>query len=114
MTSWPTNPVDHYISSFSSYPKHTLIADLGCGDAKLAQSLIPKGFRVLSFDVVSDGEFVVEADICGRLPLPGSERGGGRIVDVVVCALSLMSTNWPQCIREARRVLNDRCDLRRQ
>jgi ribosomal RNA-processing protein 8 len=67
---------------------------------------------VLSFDLVSDGAFVVEADICGKLPLPGSEGseseksgGEGHIVDVVVCALSLMGTNWPTCIREAWRVL---------
>jgi ribosomal RNA-processing protein 8 len=69
---------------------------------------------VLSFDLVSDGAFVVEADICAKLPLPGSEGlglvgeredGEGNIVDVVVCALSLMGTNWPGCIREAWRVL---------
>jgi ribosomal RNA-processing protein 8 len=69
---------------------------------------------VLSFDLVSDGAFVVEADVCTKLPLPGSEGlglvgeredGEGNIVDVVVCALSLMGTNWPNCIREAWRVL---------
>jgi Hypothetical methyltransferase len=66
---------------------------------------------VLSFDLVSDGAYVVEADICGTLPLPGSEEveanlgGEGQIADVVVCALSLMGTNWPNCIREAWRVL---------
>jgi len=63
---------------------------------------------VMSFDLVSDSPFVVEADICGKLPLPGSESGEGKIVDVVVCSLSLMSLNWLQCIREARRVLKDR------
>lgn len=107
MTSWPTNPVAHYITALSAYSKDTLVVDLGCGDASLAKALVPKGFRVLSYDLASDGEYVVEADVCERLPLPGVRDGGGRIVDVVVCALSLMSLNWIECLREARRVLRD-------
>ncbi|KAI0332438.1 hypothetical protein GY45DRAFT_1246610 [Cubamyces sp. BRFM 1775] len=118
--SWPTNPVSHYISALSSYPAETVIADLGCGDAALARALVPKGVTVLSFDLVSDGAYVIEADTCVRVPLPGSEgplgacgadqdsaaaSGEGQVVDVVVCALSLMGTNWPGCIREAWRIL---------
>lgn len=117
--SWPTNPVSHYISTLSSYPKRTVIADFGCGDAALARALVPKGFSVLSFDLVSDSAYVIEADTCDRVPLPGSEGpleesaddasdeqvGEGQVVDVVVCALSLMGTNWPGCIREAWRIL---------
>ncbi|TFY80820.1 hypothetical protein EWM64_g3198 [Hericium alpestre] len=112
--SWPSNPVSHYISVLSSYPSKTVIADLGCGEAALARALVPKGFTVLSFDLVSDGSFIIEADIFGRLPLPGAEDGDddeetaegvGQVVDVVVCALSLMGTNWPNCIREAWRIL---------
>ena len=113
--SWPSNPVSHYISTLSSYPPRTVIADLGCGDAALAHALVPKGYTVLSFDLVSDHTFVTEADIFERLPLPGSEgdsggngkssHGDGQIVNVVVCALSLMGTNWPNCIREAWRIL---------
>ncbi|KAF7352902.1 Uracil phosphoribosyltransferase [Mycena venus] len=117
--SWPTNPVQHYISILSAYPAKTVIADLGCGDAAMARSLIPKGFNVLSFDLVSDGAFVVEADICDKIPLPGSEPadgdksdGKGQIVDVVVCALSLMGTNWTNCIREAWRVLKHDGELK--
>lgn len=69
---------------------------------------------VLSFDLVSDGVWVIEADTCIKVPLPGSEGtegekgtsdGEGHIVDVVVCALSLMGTNWPTCVREAWRIL---------
>ncbi|KAG8904113.1 25S rRNA (adenine645-N1)-methyltransferase, partial [Tulasnella sp. 417] len=112
VTSWPTNPVEHYISTLSSYPKRTMVVDLGCGDAALAKALVPKGFNVLSFDIVSDGEWVIEADVCDKVPLPGSQVGGGRVVDVVICALSLMSTNWPQCIRETRRILKDSGELK--
>lgn len=82
--------------------------DLGCGDAALARALVPKGLTVLSYDLVSDGEYVVEADICSRIPLPGRESGdseAAQVADVVICALSLMSTNWMGCIREAWRIL---------
>ncbi|KAF9498485.1 hypothetical protein BDN71DRAFT_1443332 [Pleurotus eryngii] len=111
--SWPSNPVEVYIEDLSSRPG-VVIADLGCGDAVLAQSLIPKGLTVLSFDLVSRNPYVIEADICAKLPLPGSEpssdddepgAGNAHVVDLVVCALSLMGTNWPNCIREAWRVL---------
>ncbi|KAF8165198.1 methyltransferase-domain-containing protein [Crassisporium funariophilum] len=110
--SWPTNPVGHYISKFASYPPRTVIADLGCGDAALARSLLPLEMSVLSFDLVSDNKYVVEADICSKIPLPGSEgnneeksTGEGQVVDVVVCALSLMGLNWLGCLREAWRIL---------
>ena len=73
---------------------------------------------VLSFDLVSDGMYVVEADACTKIPLPGSEptesqsgMGEGQITDVVVCSLSLMNTNWPNCLREAWRVLKPRYAL---
>jgi ribosomal RNA-processing protein 8 len=112
VNSWPTNPVSHYISKFTSYPPKTIIADLGCGEAALARALLPHSIAVLSFDLVSDGVYTVEADICARVPLPGSEgsvgekgEGEGAIVDVVVCALSLMGTNWVRCILEAWRIL---------
>lgn len=90
--------------------KETTIADLGCGDAALAKALNPKGFNVLSYDLVSDNEWVIEADICAKIPLPGKEDAdGAQVVDICVCALSLMSTNWPHCIREARRILKAKC-----
>ncbi|KAG6832928.1 hypothetical protein H0H92_004812 [Tricholoma furcatifolium] len=100
---WPTNPVDHYISVLTTYPKKTIIADLGCGDAAMAHALIPKGLNVLSFDLVSEGTFVVEADICSKIPLPGSapslddkSEGQGHVVDVVL----RQSTTGPKEFRE--------------
>jgi ribosomal RNA-processing protein 8 len=108
--------VQCYISALSAYSSGTVIADLGCGDAAVARALVPEGKIVLSYDLVSDGAFVVEADICIRVPLPGSEgtEGGnadseGSVVDVVICALSLMGTNWPNCLREAWRILKMEC-----
>ncbi|KAK1236704.1 25S rRNA (adenine645-N1)-methyltransferase [Marasmius sp. AFHP31] len=117
--SWPTNPVDHFVSVLAKYPKKTVIADLGCGDAAIARNLIPEGMSVLSYDLKSDNPFVVEIDICGKLPLPGSEgvegrlsNGEGHIVDVVVFSLSLMGTNWPSSIREAWRILKTDGELK--
>ncbi|KAG2369966.1 methyltransferase-domain-containing protein [Suillus spraguei] len=117
--SWPSNPVSHYISQLSSYPQNTIIADLGCGDATLARGLSLKKLKVLSFDLISDGAYIVAADICSHVPLPGSEpsssqmsEGEAQVVDVVVCALSLMGTNWPVCIREAWRVLKPGGELK--
>ncbi|GJJ07515.1 hypothetical protein Clacol_001717 [Clathrus columnatus] len=104
--SWPQNPVQHFISVLSSSPEGTVVVDLGCGEAALAKSLIPKGICVLSYDLVRCPPYVIEADICQWIPLPGSEHSDeGHVVDVCVCALSLMGTNWVGCIRECWRIL---------
>ena len=85
---------------------------MGCGDAALAHNLLPKGHIVLSYDLVSANPYIVAADTCDRIPLPGAEDSDtGQVVDVVVCSLSLMSTNWLNCLREARRVLKTGCVL---
>ncbi|KIJ56747.1 hypothetical protein M422DRAFT_22901 [Sphaerobolus stellatus SS14] len=111
--SWPSNPVNHYIDALSSYPKGTVIVDLGCGEAMLAQTLVPKGLCVLSYDLVSDGSYILEADVCQRVPLPGSEDPAeGQVVDVCVCALSLMSLDWVSCIREIWRILKTGGELK--
>ncbi|KAI3612375.1 ribosomal rna-processing protein 8 [Moniliophthora roreri] len=115
----PKTHISVFISTLAKYPKKTVIADLGCGDAAIARNLIPEGMAVLSYDLMSDSPFVVETDICGRLPLPGSEgsdghksNGEGQVVDVVVFSLSLMGTNWPSSIREAWRILKADGDLK--
>ncbi|KLO10151.1 hypothetical protein SCHPADRAFT_943054 [Schizopora paradoxa] len=119
VTSWPTNPVDHFKEVIaSSCPARSVIVDLGCGDAALARQLIPRGFTVLSYDLVSTNPFVVATDMCETLPLPGAEDDDvedsipSQVVDVVVCSLSLMSTNWLNSVREARRVLKQGGELK--
>lgn len=54
---------------------------------------------------MSKDGWVVECG-CASVPLPGSGTGG-EIVDVVVCCLSLMGTDWVEIVREARRVLRE-------
>lgn len=109
MKSWPSNPLEHFKKDLVSHPSRSVIVDLGCGDASLARDLIPKGLVVLSYDLVAANPFIVAADICAHIPLPGSEeKEEGQIVDIAICSLSLMSTNWLSCIREARRILKPR------
>ena len=115
-------------------PKGSVVVDLGCGDAGLARALVPKGKVVLSYDLVGDNGvadaeangknegWVVQADFLTNIPLPGRPGGdevddkpskkrgkgkesGSEIVDVAVCCLSLMGTNWVGGIYEACRVL---------
>ncbi|KAG0758745.1 hypothetical protein G6F24_009576 [Rhizopus arrhizus] len=94
--SWPVNPVDVIIDQLKHLPKTTVIADLGCGDAMIAQTL--KKHKVLSFDLIAKNELVTACDI-SKLPLEANS------VDVVVFSLSLMGTNYLEFLKEAHRVL---------
>ncbi|XP_023023777.1 uncharacterized protein isoform X2 [Leptinotarsa decemlineata] len=92
---WPMNPLDVIIKSIKTMPKSYVIADFGCGDAKLSKTVKQK---VFSFDLVATDETVVACDI-SRVPLENSS------VDIVVFCLSLMGTNLNEYILEANRVL---------
>ncbi|KZO90693.1 hypothetical protein CALVIDRAFT_542448 [Calocera viscosa TUFC12733] len=106
LAGWPTPPLEALAHLLQALPKHALIADLGSGPGTLARKLVPRGRKVLSFDLQAD-EWVTEADFCERIPLPGAEgeRSEGAVVDAAVCCLSLMGTDWVRGVREARRVL---------
>ncbi|OTB03290.1 hypothetical protein M426DRAFT_60646 [Hypoxylon sp. CI-4A] len=84
------------------------IADLGCGDAKLAESLQTEKkklrLRLLSYDLQSPSPLVTKADIA-NLPL---EDGS---VNVVVFCLALMGTNWLDFVEEAYRILHWKGEL---
>ncbi|KAL3804230.1 hypothetical protein ACHAW5_011150 [Stephanodiscus triporus] len=103
--------------------KKTVIADFGCGDAKLAKKLLalrvgkdgkslaqasakdkerqyaPCPFEVFSFDLVSGGNPLVTPADMSDVPLPD------EAVDVAVYSLALMGTNVADFVREAWRVL---------
>lgn len=49
------------ISQLQVLPKNTVIADLGCGDAMIAQSLTKQ--KVLSFDLIAKNDWVTACDI---------------------------------------------------
>lgn len=127
--SWPSNPVDGYIQTIKTrgaaapaskkqqkaegltppLPRRPdglcTIADLGCGDARLASTLTPVAkklnLKFLSFDLHSPNALVTKADIA-NLPLADGS------VDVAIFCLSLMGTNWIDFVEEAWRVLRDK------
>jgi len=132
---WPSNPVDTFISTlrsrsqikFSKGYSRTLnstavlplprdrdsgictVADLGCGDAKIAATFNhgkgKKGkIKVLSFDLQASTLDVTVADIA-RLPLEKES------VDVVIFCLALMGTNFLEFVEEAHRILKWRGEL---
>lgn len=103
--SWPQSPLSLLLTSLSATlsASSSLIIDLGCGDAELAKTLVPQGYKVLSYDLVTD-DWVAEADFCEKIPLPGGEAA---VVDAAVCCLSLMGRNWIGGVREVARVLKE-------
>lgn len=108
---WPIHPLDRIITAIrkmQTRPESTSplrIGDIGCGEARLAQTLMATAklrqqFQVHSFDLVSPNEFVVVADMA-NLPLPADS------LDVAVFCLALMGTNINDFINEAYRTLTD-------
>lgn len=94
-SQWPLDPLDLIIADIKKLPNTSVIADLGCGEARLAGS-VPN--RVHSFDLVAVNERVVACDIA-KLPLEGGA------VDCAVFCLALMGTNTRDFVFEAARVL---------
>lgn len=84
------------------------IADLGCGDARLAAELAKDKAKlkveILSFDLSSPQPYVTKADIAD-LPLANGT------VDVAIFCLALMGTNWVDFIEEAYRILRWKGEL---
>lgn len=93
--SWPENPLDSIIKWLESQSKDLVVADMGCGDARLQATVQNK---VHSFDLVSVNPRVSACDMA-HVPLPDQS------VDVVVFCLSLMGTNMGDFLREAHRIL---------
>jgi ribosomal RNA-processing protein 8 len=129
VNDWPVNPVDvickRIVVGWKKEKRgneKVVVADFGCGDAKLGERLLrlrvdekgvlcvnqsekKKGsikscpFQVNSFDLVSGGNpLVTPADI-SNVPLPDES------VDVGVYCLALMGTNIADFVREGWRVL---------
>ncbi|KAL1928055.1 hypothetical protein VTP01DRAFT_2971 [Rhizomucor pusillus] len=101
--SWPVNPVDVIINQLNELPKGTVVADLGCGDAKIAHAVTH--LSILSFDLVAKNDKVIACDIA-KLPIPAN------FVDVAVFSLSLMGTNYLDFLDEAKRVLKSGGELK--
>ncbi|KAI6211850.1 Ribosomal RNA-processing protein 8 [Aphelenchoides besseyi] len=98
LKKWPLNPLERLIADLSKMPAETVIADMGCGEAQIAQKLARKQLTIHSFDLVAANEFVTPCNIA-HTPLEDAS------VDVVVFCLSLMGTNLSLFFREANRIL---------
>lgn len=92
---WPVQPVDLAIRWLRGRPSSLVVADLGCGDAKVAASVQQ---RVHSFDLTATAPGVVACNIAD-VPLRDSA------VDATVFCLALMGTDYGAFIQEACRIL---------
>jgi len=73
-----------------------VVADFGCGDAKLAQTFAE--FKIHSFDLIAVNKYVTAGDM--------AHTGlANRSIDIAIFCLSLMGTNLQSFIKEANRVL---------
>ncbi|KAL6239241.1 methyltransferase-domain-containing protein [Aspergillus navahoensis] len=127
--SWPSNPVDGYISAIrtrgaispaskkGNKPDHKsrglalprrpngicTIIDLGCGDAQLHRALLPSAkklnLKLHSFDLHAPKDSPITKADISNLPL---EDGSA---DIAIFCLSLMGTNWVSFVEEAWRIL---------
>ncbi|KAK7231398.1 ribosomal RNA processing protein 8 [Aureococcus anophagefferens] len=100
---WPENPLDAIIAALASGPRR-VVADFGCGDARLAAELNAT-HEVHSFDLVATAPGVVACNI-ERVPLAAAS------VDVAVFCLALMGPSHWAFLREAHRVLRPDGELR--
>ena len=96
---WPTNPNNIILKSLL-LPKYKsmIIADIGCGEAKIAQKLVPMGYKIYSYDLVSMNKYVTVADM-KNLPLKNN------YCDIGIFCLSLMNKNFIPFIAESNRIL---------
>ncbi|KAJ6949472.1 ribosomal RNA-processing protein 8 [Populus alba x Populus x berolinensis] len=101
MSHWPEQPVNIITQWLKARSSSLVVADFGCGDARLAKNVKNK---VFSFDLVSNDPSVIACDM-SNTPLDASS------IDVAVFCLSLMGTNFPSYLEEAHRVLKPRSAL---
>jgi len=104
-SGWPVNPLHPIIEWIRKKHPRAVVADMGCGDAMLAEALAGGGNTVHSFDLVSVNPRVTACDIA-HTPLADAS------VDIVVFCLSLMGTNIGDFLTEAFRVLKSGGALR--
>ncbi|KAJ2741180.1 25S rRNA (adenine645-N1)-methyltransferase [Coemansia sp. BCRC 34301] len=101
---WPVNPVDMFIGYLRSMPKRLVVADLGCGAARLSAT-VGQQHTVHSFDLVAYNELITPCNIAD-VPLPDDA------VDVAIFCLALMGTDFLKFIREANRILRTGGELK--
>lgn len=93
--AWPLQPVDQAIRWLRGRPLGWTVADLGCGDAKIAATVAQ---TVHSFDLAATVPGVIACNMAA-VPLPDAA------VDAAIFCLSLMGTDYGAFLAEAARVL---------
>lgn len=92
---WPVQPVDLAIRWLRGRPRGWAVADLGCGDARVAAAAHQ---TVHSFDLTETAPGVVACNMAD-VPLPDAS------VDAAIFCLSLMGTDYGAFLAEAARFL---------
>ncbi|XP_076950785.1 ribosomal RNA-processing protein 8-like [Bidens hawaiensis] len=95
MARSPELPVNIIMKWLKDHSSSLVVADFGCGDARLAKGVKNK---VFSINLVAKDPSVIACDM-SKTPLDSSS------IDVAVFCLSLMGTDFPNFIKEAHRVL---------
>ncbi|KAK2962260.1 putative Ribosomal RNA-processing protein 8 [Blattamonas nauphoetae] len=95
VAQWPSNPLDIIIGELSTR-KNLIIADMGCGEGRLAESC--PDCTVHSFDLLRHKPFITVANLA-KLPLEDQS------VHIAVSCLSLMGVDWALFVQEAYRIL---------
>lgn len=97
-TTWLEDPVDVIAKELNERNDTNIIADLGCGLAKLSR-IVKSPNKVISVDHYSEDSNVIKADIANL-----SEYINDNEVDITVFCLSLWGTNYLDYIKEAYRI----------
>ncbi|XP_039440859.1 ribosomal RNA-processing protein 8 [Culex pipiens pallens] len=95
IVQWSMNPLDRIVKSIKKLPENYIVADFGCGEARLAESVPHK---VYSLDLVAANSSVIACDMANT-PLETNS------INVVVFCLSLMGTNLRDFLLEANRIM---------
>lgn len=101
-SKWLEDPVDVIAKELNERNDTNVIADLGCGLAKLSK-IVKSPNKVISVDHYSEDPDVIKADIADL-----SEYINYNEVDITVFCLSLWGTNYLDYIKEAYRITSKR------
>lgn len=101
-SKWLEDPVDVIAKELNERNDTNVIADLGCGLAKLSK-IVKSPNKVISVDHYSEDPDVIKADIADL-----SEYINDNEVDITIFCLSLWGTNYLDYIKEAYRITSKR------
>ena len=98
--TWTTVPYKALADWCQTRGPDMVVGDFGCGEALIAQQLIPEGYTVHSFDHVAINDNVIACDVSQGVPLEDSQ------LDTALFSLSLMGANFTDYLKEAHRCLH--------